>query len=99
VTAKLKERGLNKAWLHVDLDVLDQSVMPAVDSPGSPGLNYLQLAALLGGLCTSGRIIGANFTIYDPERDPEARYAGSLVHCIADGIRKRPQNEEPQRRS
>jgi arginase len=89
VVAKLEARGLDKVWLHVDLDVLDQSVMPAVDSPGSPGLDYLQLAELVDALCASGRIFGANFTIYDPERDPEARYASPLVRCIADGVRER----------
>jgi arginase len=99
VIAKLDARGLDKVWLHVDLDVLDQSVMPAVDSPGTPGLDYLQLTELVGALCASGRIIGANFTIYDPERDPEVRYASPLVYCIADGIRGRSRVERPQRGS
>jgi arginase len=98
VIAKLEARGLDKVWLHVDLDVLDQSVMPAVDSPGSPGLDYLQLTELVGTLCDSGRIFGANFTIYDPERDPEARYASPLVRCIADGVRGRSRAEGARRR-
>jgi arginase len=87
VIANLEAGGLDKVWLHVDLDVLDQSVMPAVDSPGSPGLDYVQLTRLLAALCASRRIVGANFTIYDPERDPELRYARPLVRCIADGVR------------
>jgi len=94
VIAKLEARGLDKAWLHVDLDVLDQFVMPAVDSPGSPGLDYLQLTELVDALCASGRIFGANFTIYDPERDPDSRYASRLVQCIADGIRERSRAAE-----
>ena len=98
VIAKLEARGLDKVWLHVDLDVLDQFVMPAVDSPGSPGLDYLQLTELVGTLCDSGRIFGANFTIYDPERDPEARYASPLVRCIADGVCGRSRAEGARRR-
>jgi arginase len=89
VIAKLEACGLDKVWLHVDLDVLDQSVMPAVDSPGSPGLDYAQVTELVGALCASGRIVGINFTIYDPERDLEGRYATPLVRCIADGVRVR----------
>jgi arginase len=89
VIARLEARGLDKVWMHVDLDVLDEAVMPAVDSPGTPGLNFEQLSALVGALCASGRIVGANFTIYDPERDPEKRYAQPLVRCIADGVRER----------
>lgn len=89
VIARLETRGLDKVWLHVDLDVLDETVMPAVDSPGTPGFNFEQLADLVGALCASGRIVGANFTIYDPQRDPDARYAPALVRWIADGVSRR----------
>ncbi|MCI0618765.1 arginase family protein [bacterium] len=84
--ARLQERGLNKVWTHVDLDVLDEAVMSAVDSPGSPGLNYAQLSELIAALCNSNRISGINFAIYDPERDSGLRYAQPLVKCIADGL-------------
>jgi arginase len=85
VLARLEARSLDKVWLHVDFDVLDQTVMPAVDSPGSPGLDYEQLGRLIAALCGSGRIVGADFTIYDPEKDPHARYSKALVNCIARG--------------
>ncbi len=84
--ARLAARGLQRAWLHVDLDVLEQAVMPAVDSPGTPGLDYAQLASLIAALRVSGRIAGINFSIYDPERDPQRRYARELVGCIADSL-------------
>jgi len=87
VLARLESRALDKVWLHVDLDVLDDSVMPAVDSPGSPGFDYAQLSALIAALRASGRVAGADFAIYDPERDPETRYAKPLVRCIAQAIR------------
>lgn len=87
VVARLQTRGLDKVWLHVDLDVLDADVMSAVDSPGSPGFDYEQLSALIRTLCASGRVAGADFAIYDPERDPNARHAEPLVRCIARGIR------------
>jgi arginase len=86
VIARLGSRNLSKVWLHVDLDVLDERVMPAVDSPGTPGFDFAQLADLVAALCASGRIVGANFTIYDPERDKGARHAPALVRCIADGV-------------
>jgi arginase len=76
--------------LHVDFDVLDRTVMPAVDSPGSPGLDYEQLGALVGAMCASGRIAGADFTIYDPDES----YAGSLVNCMAQAIRQRRSSSE-----
>lgn len=85
--AKLETGGIRRAWLHVDLDVLDQKVMSAVDSPGSPGLDFEQLSALVGALYRSGRIAGADFAIYDPELDPDQRCAHPIAQCIARGIR------------
>ncbi|MDT8757750.1 arginase family protein [Sphingomonas psychrotolerans] len=73
-------------WLHVDLDVLDQRVMPAVDSPGSPGLAFPQLGALIDGLVAGRRVIGADVAIYDPELDPDGAYARGIVACLARGF-------------
>ena len=83
---KLKASDIDHAWMHVDLDVLDQTEMPAVDSPGSPGLNFEQLAELVHALCASGRIDGADFAIYDPDRDKGLSYARPIVDCIARGV-------------
>lgn len=82
VARRLEERRLDRAWLHVDLDVLDQAVLPAVDSPGSPGLDAAQLAALIRALLDSGRIAGAQVAIYDPDLDPAGRYARMIVDCL-----------------
>jgi arginase len=89
VLARFEARGLDRAWLHVDLDVLDEKVMPAVDSPGTPGFDYGQLSALVGLLAASGRVAGMDFAIYDPERDAGHAHAAGLVACIAAGVRPR----------
>ena len=93
--ARLAARGLERAWLHVDLDVLDAKTMPAVDSPGSPGFDYGQLSDLIGRLVASRRIIGADFAIYDPERDPGHQHARDLVACIAGGIDRHAETARP----
>jgi arginase len=69
-------------WVHVDVDVLDQAVMPAVDSPGSPGLTFEALADLLAQLLKSGRVRGLDVAIYDPDLDPTRRYAKGIVECL-----------------
>jgi arginase len=90
----LRMRGLARAWLHVDLDVLDQAQLAAVDSPGSPGLDFDGLDALLGPLVASGRVAGIDFTIYDPSLDPGCahaeRIATSIVRCATalPGVRR-----------
>ncbi|KAB0635881.1 arginase family protein [Burkholderia latens] len=79
----LRMRALRRVWLHVDLDVLDQSALPAVDSPGSPGLDFAGLDALLGPLVASGRVAGIDFTIYDPALDPGLAHADRIARTIA----------------
>jgi arginase len=85
----LTDRRMELAWIHVDTDVLDESVMPAVDSPGSPGLQYAELADLIAGLVQTGRIAGVDVAIYDPDRDPGLRYGRELVKMLARAL-KRP---------
>jgi len=86
VIERLRARDLNRVWLHVDLDVLEQSVMPAVDSPGSPGLTFAQLGSLLTRLYRCGRVTGATITIYDPARDPENRHAAPIVATLGEAF-------------
>jgi arginase family enzyme len=51
--ATLAGRGVEGFWVHVDADVLDPEIMPAVDSPEPGGLTYGELAALLRALTTA----------------------------------------------
>ncbi|MBT2543917.1 arginase family protein [Streptomyces sp. ISL-44] len=70
-------------WVHLDADVLDPSVMPAVDSPDPGGLLPDELAELLSVLVSSPRCVGINITIYDPDLDPDGRAGALLADLIA----------------
>lgn len=83
---RLRERKIERAWIHLDLDVLDIAWMPAVDSPGRPGLDFDELAELLAGLYRSNLIAGVDVAIYDPELDPKRYYARPIVDCLARGF-------------
>ena len=83
VRDRLIQRQIDSAWLHIDLDVLDQTVMPAVDSPGSPGLDFESLKDLTRGFLSTGRIAGADVSIYDPDQDPNGKLAEQIVHWLA----------------
>ncbi|MFE1955130.1 MULTISPECIES: arginase family protein [Streptomyces] len=74
----LETPALDGFWLHLDADVLDPSVMPAVDSPDPDGLLPAELLALLRPLLASPRCVGMNITIYDPDLDPDGT-AGALL--------------------
>ncbi|MCQ4208448.1 arginase family protein [Streptomyces longispororuber] len=69
---------LDGFWVHLDADVLDPTVMPAVDSPDPDGLLPDELLALLRPLLASPRCVGMNVTIYDPDLDPDGT-AGALL--------------------
>jgi arginase len=84
--AVLDETPVHPYWVHLDVDVLDQTVMPAVDSPGSPGLDYAAVAELMRGFVASPRCLGCNVTIYDPDLDPERIYAPRIVAMLLSGL-------------
>jgi arginase len=73
-------------WIHVDADVLDPSVLPAVDSPEPDGLGLDELTTMLTPLVQHPKALGLELTIYDPHLDPDrtsaARLASLLEHAI-----------------
>jgi len=84
IRAKLDRAELEGYWLHLDVDILDPSVMPAVDSPDPGGLQAAQLADLLAALAPHA--VGAHVTVFDPDLDPHGRYARLLVDVLAEGL-------------
>lgn len=71
-------------WLHLDVDVLDQTIMPAVDSPGSPGIELDELATILSRLSADPHCVGLDVTIYDPDEDADGSCASLLVALFSD---------------
>ncbi len=69
-------------WIHFDVDVLDQSVMPAVDSPGSPGLSASFLESVVRDVISRYRCCGMTVTVFDPDLDPDGSYARFIVQLI-----------------
>lgn len=72
-------------WLHLDVDILDPAVMPAVDSPSPGGLQPEHLRDLLRRLAPGA--VGIDVTVYDPDVDPDGRWGLLLVEVLADGLR------------
>jgi arginase len=74
--------ALDGIWVHLDADVLDPSVMPAVDSPDPGGLTHEELVEVLTVLLAEPRTVGLNLTVYDPDLDED----GTAGAALADGI-------------
>ena len=79
----MQTSGVDGFWIHVDADVLDPSVIPAVDSPEPGGLELDEMADLLTPLVRQPGAIGLELTIYDPTIDPERTSADRLVELLA----------------
>jgi arginase len=84
---KMSTRGVEGFWVHLDADVLDDEIMPAVDSRQPDGLSYPELVELLKPLLRSDLAVGIEVTIFDPELDPSGeiadRFAGALVEAFS----------------
>jgi arginase len=89
-------------WIHVDADVLNPAVMPAVDSPEPGGLMPGELVDLLRPLVNHPRALGLNVTTYDPALDPDrscgARQLVSLLEAllVAPERRRNPDRSMPE---
>jgi arginase len=84
---KLEANAVEGFWLHLDADVLDDDLMPAVDSRQPGGMGYGELVELLGVLLRSGLAVGMEVTIFDPELDPTGEivegFAGAIVESFS----------------
>ncbi|MGA5168727.1 MULTISPECIES: arginase family protein [Streptomyces] len=86
VVRTLETPVLNGFWVHLDADVLDPSVMPAVDSPDPEGLLPHEAGPLLRTLVRSERCVGLNVTIYDPDLDPDGTAGALLADLVVDAL-------------
>ena len=73
-------------WIHIDADVLDDSIMPAVDYRLNGGLSFYELSELLKIIVASGRSVGMDITIFNPNLDPDGLIAHRFVSSLLKGI-------------
>ncbi|HSO54207.1 MAG TPA: arginase family protein, partial [Actinomycetes bacterium] len=71
------------AWLHLDLDVLDPAVLPAVTYPQPGGPDWDQLVAALEPLARSPRLLGVSVADFRPDLDPTGDLATRVLEVLA----------------
>jgi arginase len=81
--ARLLRHDLAGFWIHLDVDVLDDDVMPAVDFRMPGGVSFAELGTLLTAACRTGHCVGMDVTIFNPTLDPDGSIARNLVDCLA----------------
>jgi arginase len=89
--ASLATKGLLKNridgfWIHLDADVLDDAIMPAVDYRLEDGLSYTDLTEVLKALLATKHAVGMTITIFNPRLDLDGSIANKFVSSIVDGL-------------
>jgi arginase len=79
-------RDLDGFFLHLDADVLDDAIMPAVDYRLSGGLSAVELRHVLRAAAASGRLAGLEVTIYNPSLDHDGSAGRLLADALVDGL-------------
>jgi arginase len=82
----LRRNEIEGFWIHLDADVLDDAVMPAVDYRLPGGLSWDELSAILRVLMATGQAVGVNVGIYNPALDADGSIARRLVSCLVTGL-------------
>ncbi|WP_407352756.1 arginase family protein [Luteimonas sp. R10] len=82
----LTNRGLDGFFVHLDADVLDDAVMPAVDFRVPGGLSWEDLKTTLRIAFASEKIVGLEVTIYNPALDRTGTAGRGLVGVLAEAL-------------
>lgn len=69
-------------WLHFDVDVLNDAVMPAVDYRIADGLSVGEVVEIIRRARNTGHLRGMNITIYNPTMDWDGTAARLLVDLL-----------------
>jgi arginase len=84
---KLMNDNLAGFWIHLDVDVLDNAIMPAVDYRlDGGGLSFSDLSELLKIIFGSGNAVGMDITIFNPLLDVNGSIARRFVSSIVAGL-------------
>jgi len=75
-------------WVHVDVDVVDPSDMPAVASPVAGGPSLAELSEILREVAAVSDLRGIELCGYDPTQDPTARLVAPLVELMAVAVQE-----------
>jgi len=82
----LLKNELSGFWIHLDADVLDDSIMPAVDYRLPDGITFPELSNLLKLLLLSKKAVGISVTIFNPTLDKDDSITRNFVSSIVEGL-------------
>jgi arginase len=85
----LNRSELDGFWIHLDCDVLDDAIMPAVDYRLPGGLSWDELETVIQLAMATHAVLGVEVTIFNPALDTDGAIARALVACLVDALTDR----------
>jgi arginase len=82
---------LSGFWIHLDVDVLDDDLMPAVDYRKPGGLSWQELTLVVRSAIATGRAQGMDVAIFNPRLDPGGLIAERLVAFLVECLGSTPE--------
>ena len=73
-------------WIHLDADVLDETIMQAVDDPRPDGLAWDEVVSALSIAVRSGRAVGLQVAIYNPDIDADGSNGRGLATTVREAL-------------
>jgi arginase len=73
-------------WIHLDADVFDETIMQAVDDPRPDGLAWNEVVSALSVAVRSGRAIGLQVAIYNPDIDADGSNGRGLAATVREAL-------------
>jgi arginase len=89
-------------FIHLDADVLDDAIMPAVDYRLPDGFTWDELATVLATALASERALGIELTIYNPALDRDGAAGRALADVVVGALTQTataPRSGRPRGRS
>ena len=73
-------------WIHIDADVFDETIMQAVDDPRPNGLDWDEVVSALRAALGSGRAVGLQVAIYNPDFDGDGSNGRGLAATVRQAL-------------
>jgi arginase len=86
---------INGFFIHLDVDSLDDAVMPAVDYRIPDGFSWDELTSVLTTALASGRVAGLEVTIYNPALDMDGSAGRQLTNTLVAALGTSARWHEP----
>lgn len=83
IALQTRNMDVDGIWIHLDTDVLDDRINPAVQYRLPGGMLYHELETIIGALLSTGLIAGISVTTFNPLMDTKGTIAAEMTNSLS----------------